>query len=152
MRKIYRIQLSVEEREGLLAMVKKGKANRMRLMHGRILLKADENGEQGGWKDAEIAEALEIGQRTVERVRERCVEEGLEKALERRAGTRRYERKLDGSAEAHLIALACGPAPQGRAKWSLRLLADKLIELRVVDTISPPTLCRTLKKMNLSLG
>ena len=141
-----------EEREVLREIVRKGKGNRIRLLHARILLKADENGERGGWKDAEIAEALEIGYRTVERVRERCVEEGVDKSLERRKGTRRYERKLDGSAEAHLIALACGPAPEGRARWSLRLLADKLVELRIVDTVSTPTLCRTLKKMNLSLG
>jgi len=152
MRKIYRVRLSGEEREGLKEIVRKGKANRTRLVHARILLKADEAAEGGGWKDADIAEALEVGHRTVERVRQRCVEEGLKKALERRPSSRQYERKVDGAVEARLIALACGPAPEGRTRWTVSLLADRLVELRIVESLGRSAVHRTLKKMNLSLG
>ncbi len=152
MRKIYRIGLSQEEREGLLDIVKKGKANRIRLLHARILLKADESAKGGGWKDQEIAEALEIGRCTVERVRQRCVEEGMESALERKPSSRQYERKVEGAVEARLIALACRPAPQGRTRWTVSLLADQLVELRVVKSLGRTAVHRTLKKMNLSLG
>lgn len=152
MPKLYRIKLSGAERQQLVGMVKKAKASQRKILHARILLKADEAKGSPGWKDHEIAEALEIAIRTVERVRQRCVEEGLEQAVEGKPSPRLYKRKLDGQAEARLVALACGPAPEGRSRWTLRLLGDKLVELHVVESISTGALYQTLKKMNLSLG
>ena len=102
--------------------------------------------------DEEIARSLQIASTTVERVRRRCVEEGIEAALGRREQQRRRPRKLDGAAEAHLIALACGEPPEGRARWTLRLLADRLVECEIVDDIHPETVRKTLKKTNSSLG
>ena len=107
-------------------------------MHARVLLKTDEGSEGPRLTDDEIAEAVEVNRSTVERVRIRCVEGGVEAAL--------HPRKLDGVQEAHLVALACSPAPRGRNRWSLRLLADKLVELEVVDNISYETVRQTLKK------
>ena len=102
--------------------------------------------------DEEIARSLQIASTTVERVRRRCVEEGIEAALGRREQQRRRPRKLDGAAEAHLIALACGEPPEGRARWTLRLLADRLVECEIVDGIHPETVRKTLKKTDSSLG
>jgi len=102
--------------------------------------------------DEAIAEALDVNRSTVERVRIRCVEEGFEAALRPRPSRQVHPRKLDGAQEAHLIAVACSPAPKGRARWSLRLLADKLIELEIVDTVSYETVRQTLKKTNSSRG
>ena len=152
MPKLYRIGLSGAERQQLSAMIRKGKASARKRLHAQVLLKADEASPQGNWKDQDIAQALEIGIRTVERVRQCCVEEGLEAALIGRPSRRRYHRVLDGKGEAQLIALACGPAPQGRRRWTLKLLSERLVELEVVEQISTNTVGRTLKKMNLSLG
>ncbi len=116
-----------------------------RQSHTRILLKADENGPEGGLCDLDIAAAVEISLATVQRVRRRCVEEGLDRALERKAPEREYERRLDGAAEARLIAEACGAPPAGCARWTLRLLADRLVELEVVDSISHETVRQTLQ-------
>jgi transposase len=121
-------------------------------VHARILLKADASSGGPGWNDDQIAEGLEAGRATVERVRRQFVEEGLEAALERRKPRREYLRKLDGDGEAHLIALACGQAPQGRSRWTLRLLADRMVALEYVDELSYQTVRRTLKKTSLSLG
>jgi transposase len=121
-------------------------------MHARILLKTDAGVDGPRLTDDEIAEAVEVNRSTVERVRIRCVEAGVEAALRPRPSRQVHPRKLDGVQEAHLVALACSPAPKGRARWSLRLLADKLVELEVVDDISYETVRQTLKKTNSSHG
>jgi hypothetical protein len=150
--KVYRVKLMLEERAQLHELLSKGKAAARTLTHARILLKADE-GEAGPClADDEIAIDLDVNRSTVERVRVRCVEEGVEAALRPRPSRQLHPRKLDGVQEAHLIALACSPAPKGRARWSLRLLADKLVELEVVDDISYETVRQTLKKTKSSRG
>lgn len=144
--KRYVVTLTAEERWALQALIAAGKASARKLTHARILLKADRDPEGPGWNDEEITEGLEVGHATVERVRQQFVEEGLEAALDRRKPRRDYRRKLDGDAEAHLIALACGEAPEGRARWTLRLLGERMVVLEYVDTISRETVRRTLKK------
>jgi len=144
--KRYIVTLTAEERRALQALIGAGKASARKLTHARILLKADCGPEGPGCNDEEITEGLEVGHATVERVRQQFVEEGLETALTRRKPRREYLRKLDGDAEAHLIALACGEAPEGRARWTLRLLADRMVVLEYVDTVSYETVRRTLKK------
>jgi transposase len=121
-------------------------------MRARILLKADESPGGPEWSDDQIAEGLEVGRATVERVRKAFVEEGLESALERRKPRRQYLHTLDGDGEAHLIALACGQTPEGRSRWTLRLLADRMVALEYVEQVSYQTVRRTLKKTNLNLG
>jgi transposase len=148
--KKYIVRLTPDERDQLLQMIRGGKAAARALLHARILLKADDGPETAAWSDEAISEALEVHATTVARVRQRFVEQGLEAALRSKPTTRQYERKLDGTAEAHLIALACGPAPKGQARWTLRLLADRLIELEHVGSISYETVRRTLKKTNCS--
>ena len=105
--------------------------------------------KDGGLTDEEVARSLEIASATVERIRRRCVEEGIEAALGRKEQQRRRPKKLDGAAEAHLIALACGEPPEGRARWTLRLLADRLVECEIVESIHPETVRKTLKKVEL---
>jgi len=152
MKKKYVVTLTQEERGELQALISRGRGAARKLTHARILLKADA-GEWGpGWSDAAIAEGLEVGRATVERVRTQLVEEGLETALEGRKSRREYRRKLDGDAEAHLVALACGEAPEGYSRWTLRLLADRMVALEYVDGVSYETVRRTLKKTRLSLG
>jgi transposase len=148
--KKYIVRLTADEQTSLSQMIRSGKASARTLLHARILLKADSGPEAPAWSDEAIREALEVHATTVARVRQRFVEEGLKAALRPQPTTRRYERKRDGQAEAHLIALACGPAPDGQAKWTLRLLADKLVELQHVDSISHETVRQTLKKTNCS--
>src|SRR6202048_885004 len=144
--KVYRVKLTPEERAELVELLSKGKAAARTLTHARILLKADE-GEAGPRLSEEaIANALEVNRSTVERVRIRCVEEGFEAALRPRPSRQLHPRKLDGVLEAHLVTLACSPAPNGRARWSLRLLADKVVELEIVDAISHETVRQTLKQ------
>ena len=150
--KKYRVQLEEEEREDLKALVSKGRAAAYKQTHARILLLSDENPAWGGMKDEEIARVLQVGTATVERVRRRCVEEGLERALGRKEQENRRPKKLDGEGEAHLIALACGEPPEGRASWTLQFLADGLVEREIVASISPETVRQTLKKTNSSLG
>jgi transposase len=152
MKKLYRVRLLAEERAELEGLLSKGKAAARTLMHARILLKADEGVAGPRLNDDQIAEAVEVNRSTVERVRMRCVEEGVEAALRPRPSRQVHPRKLDGVQEAHLVALACSPAPKGRNRWSLRLLADKLVELEVVDDVSYETVRRTLKKTNSSRG
>ena len=127
-------------------MIASGKASARKLAHARILLKTDSGPEGPRWNDEEIAEGLEIGHATVERVRQQFVEEGLEAALQQRKPRREYRRKLDGDAEAHLIALACSESPAGRARWTLRLLAGRMVALEYVDTVSHEAVRQTLKK------
>ena len=150
MKKKYIVRLTGQERRGLRALVNTGKAAAYKIKHANILLKADADGP--GWTDAEIAEAFGCHARTVENVRRRFGLDGLEAALERkqRAHPPR-EKVIDGEAEARLIALACGPAPEGRARWTLNLLADKMVELEIVESVSYQTVRRTLKKTGCSL-
>lgn len=151
-KKKHHIKLEVKERAQLEAIVRKGKANAHCQRHARILLLADSNAPAGGWSDAQIARAAQTSIPTVERVRRVCVEQGLERALERKDPEREYLRKLDGKAEAQLIALSCGEAPEGRARWTLRLLAGRLVEMEIVESISHEAVRQTLKKTNLNPG
>ncbi len=151
--KRYRVTLTAAERDELAALLSRGKADVRRLKHAQVLLKADAAVGGPGWPDERIAEAVGVGVATVERLRRRCVEEGLDAALSPyRRGTRVYARRLDGEQEAHLVALACSAPPEGRGRWTLRLLADKLVELEVVDGVSYETVRRVLKKTCSSRG
>ena len=150
--KIYKVTLTNEERAELTALVSKGKGNVRRLRRARMLLLADENRPKGAWKDADIAESLGAHARTVERTREKCVELGIEAALNHTRPKKTRAKVLDGAAEARLAQLACSEAPDGHERWTLQMLADKLVELEVVETISRETVRTTLKKMNLSHG
>lgn len=152
MKKKYIVTLTEPERQILQAMLSRGKAAARKLVHARILLKADASPSGPAWPDGQIAEALEVGRATVERIRKLFVEEGLTAALERRRPRRQYARALDGDGEAHLIALACQQPPEGRARWTLRLLADHMVQLEYVEQLSYQTVRRTLKKTSLSLG
>lgn len=152
MKKRFAVTLTDTERDHLLELLAAGTAPARLLLHARILLKADQGPGGPGWVDERIAEAVETSQPTVSRVRKQCVEEGLEAALQRRAPTREYRRKLDGELEARLIALTCGEPPAGQARWTLHLLADKLVELELVEDISYQTVRRVLKKTNSSPG
>ena len=133
-------------------MVSKGCAAAYRQTHARILMLSDENQAEGGMRDEEIARALQVGTATVERVRRRCVEEGVEAALGRREQLRRRQRKLSGQGEAYLIAMAISQPPEGRVSWTMQMLADGLVEREIVDSISAETVRRTLKKTNSSPG
>ena len=145
----HHIRLSAPERAQLEAILRKGQASALRQCHARILLLADANGPEGGWSDSEIARAAQTSIPTIERVRRICVEHGLERALERKDPEREYVRKLDGKAEAQLIALCCGEPPAGQARWTLRLLAGRLVELEIVQSISHEAVRQTLKKNEL---
>lgn len=152
MLKKYIVRLSAEEREELKALVKKGRVAARKRRHAEILLKADE-GEWGpGWKDAQIAEALEVGRCTVERVRQRLVEAGLEGALNERPKSRHKRKVIEGENEARLVALACSEPPLGRSRWTLTLLAERMVELEYVESVCSETVRQTLKKTRLSLG
>jgi transposase len=147
--KKYKVTLTEQEREELGQLISKGTGAARKLLHGRILLKAD---SQVGWNDQAISEALDVSISTIERVRERFVEEGVRAALERKAPKREYKRKLDGEQEAHLVALVCSQPPADRGRWTLKLLAQKMVELAYVDSVAPETIRQTLKKMNLNPG
>jgi transposase len=142
----YAVVLSDEQRAQLRTLVGHGVAPARRLAHARILLKADQGEGGAAWSDAAIAGALEVHPATVARVRQQFVVEGLEAALARRAPRREYPRKLDGEKEARLVAVACGTPPSGYERWSLRLLADELVRLDVVDTVSHETVRQTLQQ------
>ena len=150
--KKYVVTLTDEERQRLRALIASGKGPARKLMHARILLKADRRGRKPDWKDATIATGLEVGIATVERVRRQFVEDGLEAALVPRPSRRQYHHKLGGEEEAHLIALACSQPPEGRARWTLRLLAKRMVALEYVDTVSHETVRVTLKKTSSSRG
>jgi transposase len=149
--KKYVVELTSEERRQLEGLVQKGKVAGYKIRHAQMLLKADQGKQGPGWHDKQIAQAFGAHLTTVERLRKRFVEQGLEVALERHK-RQHYAHKLDGDAEAHLIAIACSEPPEGRNRWTLRLLADRLVELSVVDRVSHMTVSRTLKKTNSSLG
>jgi transposase len=148
-KKVYEVNLSKAERDHLENLVSTGVEKARKLTRARILLKANE-----GWTDKQIHEALDVGQPTVGRVRKRYAEEGLDVSLNRRPTRRQYERKIDGKAEAHLIALVCGEAPEGYARWSLRLLSERLVALEQVEieSVSHETVRQALKKTDSSPG
>jgi hypothetical protein len=145
------VALTTAERDSLKRLLAAGAESARKLTHARILLKADQSPDGPGWADQAIADAVEVSQPTISRVRQQYVEQGLEAALTRRPPTREYVRKLDGMQEAKLIALACVKPPTGQARWSLRLLADKLVELEIVEeAVSYQTVRRILKKTRSS--
>ncbi len=146
MAKKYIVQLSFEERDELKDLINTGKAAAYKRKHAEILLKADISPEGDAWNDAQISQAFEVSISTIERVRQRLVEEGLEAALNRAKQTKIRNKTLDGEQEAHLVALTCSEAPEGRARWTLRLLADKMVELEYVDNVSHETVRQVLKK------
>jgi hypothetical protein len=148
----YVVRLNPEEREQLLTLVNTGRAAAAKLLHARILLKAAVEAGARHWTDAAIAEALETSTSTVHRVRQAWVEQGMEAALARKPPTGRQYRKLDGAQEAQLIAVACRAPPAGRARWTLKLLADKLMALGISDTIGPECVRTTRKKTSLNHG
>jgi transposase len=152
MRKRYRVTLTAVERDDLRKLVSVGKAAAQKLVRARILLLADQADGGSAKSDPEIVESLGCGRASVERVRKRFVEEGLEAALSPKPSQRVYERKMDGKAEAHLIALACGAPPEGRSHWTLRLLSDQMVALEYLESVSYETVRRTLKKTSSSLG
>lgn len=146
MRRKYAVHLTEVERARLRTLIGRGSAPARMLMRARILLKANRGDGGPGWTDAAIAGALEVHPATVGRVRRDYVEAGLDAALERKLPERVYERRLDGEAEARLITLACGAPPEGRTRWTLRLLADELVRLEVVETVSHETVRRTFEQ------
>jgi transposase len=139
------ITLTAEQRQSLARVIRTGTRPAAMRRRAQILLKADADGPDG-WTDEEIAEHLDTSRMTVQRVRQQFAREGLDATLHRKKPTGRQFRKLDGRQEAQLVALACSQAPSGQAKWTMKLLADKLVELEVVESIDPATVWRTLKK------
>jgi len=150
--KRYVVKLSAEERQALQSTVDKGTVAAQKRRHATILLAVDEGEHGPALSDAEAAEELDITKRTVERVRERCVSDGLELALQRRPRSRERTPRLDGDAEAHLLQIACSEAPEGRARWTLRLLSERLVELQIVDSVTHETVRQVLKKNNQTLA
>jgi transposase len=148
----YIVRLTPEERGYLIELTKKGKATAKKITYARILLRADVGEEGENRKDQAIKELEDVSKDTVARIRQLFVEEGLEAALNRKRHSRRKPRRLDGEQEARLVSMCCSQAPEGRARWTLKLLANQLVEMEVVDSIAPETVRQTLKKMNLSLG
>lgn len=146
MAKKYRVTLTAQERGELEAMIAKGKASARKLAHARVLLQADEAESAPARTDDEVASALNLSTRTAERVRQRFVEQGLEAALLPKPMRRIYTRALDGAQEAHLIALACSPPPAGKRRWTLRWLAERMVELDYAQTVCHETVRRVLKK------
>jgi transposase len=144
------VRLTSDQRQELEKLATTGKRSAAIITRARILLKAD--AESDGWPDDRIAQALDTSDGTVARIRKKFVQQGLEAALQRKRPSGRQYRKLDGAQEARLAALACSPPPEGQARWTMKLLADKLVELEVVESIDPATVCRTLKKTRSSRG
>lgn len=150
--KKYVVKLTEDERTHLQELIAKGKAAARTLAHARILLKADASEGGPGWTDEAIRDALEVSLRTVERVRQRFVEEGLDAALRPKPAARTRSRKLDGEQEAHLVALACSEPPAGRSHWPVRLLAERMVELGHVESLSHECVRQALKKTSSSRG
>src|SRR5215212_610824 len=151
-KKTFQVQLSLAERARLQTLVNSGSSRAHTHIHARILLKADQGPDGPGWTDAMICSALDVGMSTVARVRQAAVQHGLDAALHRKAPIRVYTRSLDGAAEAHLVALACSTPPEGAGRWTLRLLAERLVELEYIEAVSHETVRQTLKKTNSSRG
>ena len=148
----YTIKLSQEEVKELMAIINKGSHTSHTFRTAYILLNCDEGEYSEKFTNEQISKILKVGMRTIDRVKKRFIEEGFEAVLERRASSRVYDVKLDGDVEAKLVKLCCSEPPPGFAKWSLRLLADKMVELQYVDSISHVSVGNVLKKTNLSLG
>jgi len=150
MGKTYVVTLNPEERARLEKLVSTGRTSARRQTRSRILLKADTSEEGPGWSDEQICRALDVSRSTVERVRKRFVEQGMEALASGPVRSRPSRRRLDGEQEARLLALACSPPPAGRAHWTLRLLADQMVTLEHVESVSYETVRRTLKKTRSS--
>jgi hypothetical protein len=148
----YVINLTAEDRQQLEQFIASGVAPARALTHARILLKSDNSPEGSNWSYHQICEAFDVAPLTVMQVRKRYVEEGLASAVYRKKPEREYPHCLDGEAEAHLIALCCGEPPEGRDRWTLRLLQNQMVTLNYVEAVSHESIRTTLKKMNLSLG
>lgn len=149
----YKVTLTHEEREQLIGITRTGTHSVKKIIHSLILLNVDRGAyAEERQTNEDICKVLKIGMRTIDRVKMRFVEEGFEASLKMAPTSRIYDKLVYGDTEAHMIALACGEPPKGYARWSLRLLADKLVELRITESISHETVRRTLKKTNLSLG
>ena len=148
MAKIYTVTLTNEEREELSQIILKGKHRNQTYRNAYILLNKDEGAycDRVRVTNEQVAKVLKISMRTIDRVKRRFVEEGLESCLERKKSSRVYDRKIDGDVEAHLVSIACSDPPEGFSKWSLRLLADKMVELDYIDAISYESVRRVLKK------
>lgn len=152
MKKRYVIRLSLEEREMLDGLVKRGREAAYRRRHAQVLLEADEGEFGPAMIDREVAERTGYSQRMVEQIRERCVREGLHAALERKKRSRERTRVLDGEGEARLVSIACSAPPLGRARWTLQMLGDRLVQLAVVESISKETVRQVLKKHHQTLA
>ena len=151
--KKYIVQLTSEERETLRKLTTSGRNSARIFTRARILLKADQGDDGPGWSDENISEALDVTVQTIEKVRKQLVGEGFDAVLSRRQYTQKVSRKkIDGDVEAHLVALSCSKPPEGRVRWTLRLLADSIVELGYVNSISYEAVRQTLKKTKLSLG
>jgi len=151
--KLYKVTLLAEEREGLESITRKGSHQSQKVINALILLNCDEgefNDHRARGED--VANILRISMRKIDRVKKRFVEEGLDAALVRQQSQRSYERRADGEFEAHLVALSCGEPPKGFARWSLRLLADRAVELEYIDSVSYETVRRVLKKTKSNRG
>jgi len=149
----YIVRLSRDERKTLFKIIEKGTASKEKQNRARILLKADCGEEGESWKDPQIAEAFYVSVKTVERVRKSLIENGFEETLKRKIPLNSPRKRIiQGEEEAYLIAIACNEPPEGRARWTLSLLADKMVECNYVETVSRDTIGRALKKTNLNLG
>ena len=146
MRKLYRVNLTPEERNLLNLVISKGKHSAQKIRRANILLKADESEHRNFWKDKKIAETFHARVRTIEKIRKQFVEEGFEATLSRKQYKKRESIKITGEVEAHLISLKCSDPPKGYAKWTLRLLANKMVELNYIESMSHESVRRILKK------
>ncbi len=152
MHKKYIVKLKPEERAELLELTQNGQAAAKTLTHARVLLKAHATESQPGWTDQAISDALDVSVATIERVRRLYVQQGLDAALKRKSRTQHRSRRLDGNQEARLIALTCSEPPTGHSRWTLRLLADRMVKLEYAEELSHETVRRTLKKTNSNRG
>jgi transposase len=152
MNKKYRVTLTEDERSMLHDLISTGTAAARTLTHARILLKADQSSAGPAWPDHAIADALDVSIPTIGRVRERFVEHGFDAALHRHSPSHQRQRLLDGAQEAHLLAVTCSAPPEGQKRWSLRMLADKMVELEYVESVSHETVRQILKKTSSSHG
>ncbi len=150
--KTYRVELTIEERTELKELLKKDRLGQEKRGRIQILLKADKGSEGGNWSNKKIIEAYDVSARKVERTKKQLVEEGLDAAVNRKPHLRTREKKIQGEQEAQLIAICCSEPPEGRSSWTLKLLADEMVRLEYIDSVSRETVRRTLKKMNSSLG
>lgn len=148
----YIVKLSESEREQLEKMLSSGSEHARALTRARILLKSDASEAGAKWSYAQICEAFDVTEVTISKVRKAYAEQGLDAAVKRKQPAREYVRRLDGKAEAHLVAMACGTPPEGQGRWTLRLLQERLVALEIVESVSHETVRQTLKKMSLSLG